>query len=111
MAVFSAYGTEMIRSALDQDVNHSEVLDDPVRLIAFHIQLKESDVEFVYANDSKAFEKHVLHHFVACNHSEKHIVLSIRGTLSLSGAIVDMQGMAGKLAGVVLKVFFAFGLP
>ena len=86
----------MIRSALDEDVNHSEIIDDPVRLIAFHIQLKQSDVEFVHVDDSKAYDLHVLHHFVAIDHSKKSIVLSIRGTLSLSGAIVDMQGMAGK---------------
>lgn len=90
----------MIRSAIDRHLDSSVFLEDPIRAIAVHIQLGEKDIQFVYAGDngadSKGFDQHVLHHFVALHHAEQSIVLAIRGTLSLSGAIVDIQGMAGR---------------
>mmetsp|Transcript_35509 Transcript_35509/g.77059 ORF Transcript_35509/g.77059 Transcript_35509/m.77059 type:complete len:309 (-) Transcript_35509:14-940(-) len=36
----------------------------------------------------------ILHHFAAVDKKSKSIVLALRGTLSLSGAIVDVQGMS-----------------
>jgi hypothetical protein len=98
--LWKAYGTEMIRSAIDRDLDPSELLVDPIRAIAVHTLLEEKDIQFVYAgdngDDSKGFDQHVLHHFVALHHAEQLIVLAIWGTLSLSGAIVDMQGMEGR---------------
>ena len=90
----AAYGTEMIQAAIDRDLDISTLKADPVvQLIAFHTKLEEEDIAFVFANEEK--DEHVLHHFVAVLHEEKSIVLAIRGTLSLTGAIVDIQGMAG----------------
>jgi hypothetical protein len=86
----------MIRSAVDEDLDPSHFLDGPIRAIVAHTELEQKDLQFVYAGNENDYDQHVLHHFVALNHAKKSLVLAIRGTLSLSGAIVDMQGMAGK---------------
>jgi hypothetical protein len=90
----AAYGTEMIRSAVDEHIDASHFLDDNLNAVAIHTKLSREDIKFVYAENANDYDKHVLHHFVSVDHNEKSVVLGIRGTLSLSGAIVDMQGMA-----------------
>lgn len=90
----AAYGTEMIRSAVDENVNASELLLDHLRAISLHTKIPQEDIQFVYSGNSKNYDAHVLHHFVALDHTKQSVVLAIRGTLSLSGAIVDVQGMA-----------------
>ncbi|CAB9511778.1 Sn1-specific diacylglycerol lipase [Seminavis robusta] len=93
----SAYGTDMIRSALDIQVDaHQliEIQENPLQAISIHTQIPTGDVKFLYAGNDTDYDKHVLHHFVAIDHKHQSIVLAIRGTLSLSGAIVDIQGMA-----------------
>jgi hypothetical protein len=90
----AAYGTEMIRSAIDEDLDASHFVGDSLTAVALHTRLPEEDIKFVYAGNENDYEQHVLHHFVSVDHAEKSVVLAIRGTLSLSGAIVDMQGMA-----------------
>jgi Lipase (class 3) len=92
----AAYGSEMVRSAVDIDIDASEFLkdDSPFRPIAIHTQLLDDCILFVHAGNDHDYEKHVLHHFVAVDHQNKSVVLAIRGTLSLSGAIVDIQGMS-----------------
>jgi len=91
----AAYGTEMIRSALDKNVSIDQ-LETLQTAISVHTDIREEDVKLVFADQSGAntADKHVLHHFVAVDRCSKSIVLALRGTLSLSGAIVDMQGMA-----------------
>lgn len=54
------------------------------------------DIKFIYAGNENDYEQLVLHHFVSVDHAEKSVLLSIRGTLSLSGAIADMQDMAAE---------------
>ena len=93
----AAYGSEMVRSAIDVDIDASHFLDDssrPFRSIAIHTKLDENCIKFVHAGNDHDFDQHVLHHFVAVDHDQKSVVLAIRGTLSLSGAIVDIQGMS-----------------
>lgn len=90
----AAYGTEMIRSAVDDHLDASHFLEDGLNAVALHTKLPKEDIKFVYAGNENDYDKHVLHHFVSVDRHEKSIVLGIRGTLSLSGAIVDMQGMA-----------------
>lgn len=92
----AAYGTEMIRSAVDVEVDASEFLydDNHFHAIALHTRLPKENVIFVNAGNDHDYEKHVLHHFCAVDHDAKAVVLAIRGTLSLSGAIVDIQGMS-----------------
>lgn len=87
----------MIRSAVDRHVESADVFETHKDSIAFHaLNEDEGEVAFIFADNNKTFETHVLHHFAAVNHTQKSIILAIRGTLSLSGAIVDIQGMAGK---------------
>jgi hypothetical protein len=87
----------MIRSAVDRPVDSPNVFESHEDSIAFHALNKDKgEVAFVCSDDAKSFDKHVLHHFAAVNHTRKAVILAIRGTLSLSGAIIDIQGMAGK---------------
>jgi hypothetical protein len=87
----------MIRSAVDRHVDSPEVFESHKDSIVFHTLNKDKgEVAFVCSDDAKSFDKHVLHHFAAVNHTRKAVILAIRGTLSLSGAIIGIQGMAGK---------------
>jgi hypothetical protein len=96
----SAYGTEMIRSALDREVTVHEFLghDDNYQVhkaIAFHSGISNvNDIRILEINDGG--DMHLLRHFVAIDHTSKSVVLAIRGTLSVSGALVDMTAMDGK---------------
>ena len=102
----SAYGTEMIRSALDREVTVHEFLghDDNYQIhkaIAFHSGIPNvNDIRILEINDGG--DMHLLRHFVAIDHISKSIVLAIRGTLSVSGALVDMTAMDGKFVIVFL---------
>jgi len=88
----AAYGTEMIRSALDRETDSDLILHQLEAAIAFHCQIAITDILLLYTNTDT--DQHTLHHFLAVDHATKSIVLALRGTLSLSGAIVDVQGMA-----------------
>jgi hypothetical protein len=81
----------MIRSAIDREVGMEE-LQTAQQAISVHTGVGVEDIKVLYAESNN--DRHVLHHFVAVDHSTNSIVLALRGTLSLSGAIVDMQGMA-----------------
>lgn len=87
----AAYGVEMIKSAVDVDVDARE-LQSHRHAIALHAGIDVDDLRYVYSKDDG--DKHVLHHFVAVDKQSKSVVLALRGTLSLSGAIIDVQGMA-----------------
>jgi hypothetical protein len=87
----AAYGTEMIKSAIDVEVDPAE-LQSHKQAIAIHTGVEEDDIKYIYAKDDH--DHHVLHHFAAVDRKSRNIVLALRGTLSLSGAIVDVQGMA-----------------
>jgi len=87
----AAYGTEMIKSAIDRQVEMEEI-DTLQEAISVHTNIRQEDIKLVYAESNS--DQHILHHFVAVDRASKSIVLALRGTLSLSGAIVDVQGMA-----------------
>mmetsp|Transcript_53417 Transcript_53417/g.159861 ORF Transcript_53417/g.159861 Transcript_53417/m.159861 type:complete len:591 (-) Transcript_53417:233-2005(-) len=89
----AAYGTTMIKSAIDKDVGENELCDE-TSAIATHTGVDPADVRLLYRKDDG--DQLILHHFAAVDHKSKSIVLALRGTLSLSGAIVDVQGMASN---------------
>lgn len=94
MVVRAAYGTEMVRSALDREACHSEI-DDNRKAIAFHCEISSDDIKILHVDDGGDMK--VLRHFVAVDHTSKSVVLALRGTLSISGALVDIQAMDGTL--------------
>lgn len=108
----SAYGTEMIRSALDREVHVHEFLGSDENnqvetAIAFHSGIDVSDICIVEVNDGG--DMHLLRHFVAVDHTSQSIVLAIRGTLSVSGALVDMTAMDCKCCfHVPCRLIFSF---
>jgi len=80
----------MIRSALDRDAD-SEEIDSHVEAIAFHCNIQPEDIRIMNVDDGGDMK--VLRHFVAIDRENSSVVLALRGTLSISGALVDMKGM------------------
>eukprot|EP00978_Attheya_sp_CCMP212_P020003 scaffold56773_cov47-Attheya_sp.AAC.3 len=80
----------MILSAIDKPADAQE-LDSLKRAICFHTGVSTEDIKLLYVNDKG--DCHVLHHLVAIDRVTKSIVLALRGTLSISGVIVDIQAM------------------
>jgi hypothetical protein len=83
----------MIRSALDREA-HPHELENQMKAIAFHCNVVPEDIRILEVNDGG--DMHVLRHFVAIDREISSVVLAIRGTLSVSGALVDMQAMDCK---------------
>jgi hypothetical protein len=83
----------MIRSALDREA-HPHELENQMKAIAFHCNVVPQDIRVLEVNDGG--DMHVLRHFVAIDREISSVVLAIRGTLSVSGALVDMQAMDCK---------------
>lgn len=88
----AAYGTDMIKSALDRDATRRDLRYEK-RSIAFHTGVKEEDIIILDVRDGGNLK--LLRHYVAVDRETQSIVLAIRGTLSVSGVLVDMQGMDG----------------
>jgi hypothetical protein len=99
----AAYGAEMIKSAIDQDVSVYDLMTER-QAIALHTRIPESDIRYIHVqegnpirddNNSSTAHNHstTLRYFIAVDHSYRAIVLALRGTLSISGALVDLQGM------------------
>lgn len=82
----------MIRSALDREAQHDDI-DDPIKAIAFHCDILPADIKIVDVDDGADVK--ILRHFVAVDEKSKSVILALRGTLSISGAFVDMQAMDG----------------
>mmetsp|Transcript_400 Transcript_400/g.520 ORF Transcript_400/g.520 Transcript_400/m.520 type:complete len:487 (+) Transcript_400:327-1787(+) len=87
----AAYGIDMIRSALDRSAA-CEVLQCEKKAIAFHTGIAEKDVKLIHVGEGGSMK--VLRHFVAIDRESKSIIIALRGTLSISGALIDMQGMS-----------------
>ncbi|KAL7530505.1 hypothetical protein ACHAXR_003533 [Thalassiosira sp. AJA248-18] len=85
----AAYG--MIKSAVDFVVDPEE-LKSHKDAIAVHTCIDPEDVRYMYSKDD--CDKNILHHFAAVDRKTKSIILALRGTLSISCAITDGQGMA-----------------
>lgn len=66
-------------------------MENQTKAIAFHCSIPECNVKILYVDDGGDMK--VLRHYVAIDHETKSVVLALRGTLSISGALVDMQGM------------------
>ena len=81
---------EMIRSALDREADAAD-LGTPLDAIAFHCNVPSADIRILDVDDGCDMD--VLRHFVAIDHATQSVVLALRGTLSISGALVDMKGM------------------
>jgi len=80
----------MIRSALDCDAD-AEELGTQMEAIAFHCNVQPADIRILDVDDGG--DMRVLRHFVAIDRKTCSVVLALRGTLSISGALVDMKGM------------------
>ena len=93
LLILSAYGTEMIRSAIDRDAEYHH-FESQTKAIAFHCGIDAQDIRILYVADGGSMK--VLRHFVAVDRASKSVVLALRGTLSISGALIDMQGMDCK---------------
>lgn len=93
LSILSAYGTEMIRSAIDREAEYHH-LETQTNAIAFHCGIQAQDIRILYVEDGGSMK--VLRHFVAVDRETKSVVLALRGTLSISGALIDMQGMDCK---------------
>jgi len=80
----------MILSSLDREAGASE-LENPLEAIAFHCNVDATDIRILDVNDGGDMK--VLRHFVAIDRETRSVVLALRGTLSISGALIDMKGM------------------
>lgn len=89
----AAYGTEMIRSALDREA-HPHELESRIKAIAFHCNIAPEDIRVLVANDGG--DMSTLRHFVAIDRATNSVVLALRGTLSVSSALIDMKAMDCK---------------
>jgi hypothetical protein len=94
----AAYGTGMIRSALDDEASYQD-LKEKKKAIAFHCGVDAQDIRILHGKDGDDMK--VLRHFVAIDRKTKSVVLALRGTLSISGGLIDMQAMDCK-SGVVV---------
>lgn len=95
----AAYGTEMILSAIDVEANLSD-LETEREAIAFHTGISQADVKLLKLREREDQDLGdcttptlSLPHFIAVDHRHKAVVLALRGTLSISGALIDIQAM------------------
>ena len=88
----------MIRSALDREA-HPHELENQTKAIEFHSNIESGDIRVLAVNDGG--DMSILRHFVAVDRSTRSIVLALRGTLSVSGALVDMTAMDCTYAAIV----------
>lgn len=85
----------MIRSALDRGA-HPHELENHVKAIAFHSDVGSDDIRVLAIDDGGDLA--VLRHFVSIDRATQSVVLALRGTLSVSGALVDMTAMDCRFA-------------
>jgi hypothetical protein len=83
----------MIRSALDREA-HPHELETQMKAIAFHCNVVPQDIRVMEVNDGG--DMHVFRHFVVIDREISSVVLAIRGTFSVSEALVNMQAMDCK---------------
>jgi hypothetical protein len=86
----SAYGVEMIKSAIDAEVSVVD-LESERQAISFHCNIGPDDVKLLKIKDGG--DMMTLRHYVAVDHKHTSVVLALRGTLGISGALIDMQAM------------------
>jgi hypothetical protein len=71
--------------------------------ISDHVGVPEEDIVLMDV-DSAGDPLH-LRHFVAIDHANRQVVLSIRGTFSLSEIIVDAAGFSSKISACIICLF------
>eukprot|EP00977_Amphora_coffeiformis_P028056 scaffold34685_cov183-Amphora_coffeaeformis.AAC.36 len=97
----AVYGREMIASA--ELRTHGHVLiyprDTDAEVIRVHTQLDNGEVWFSDLTAGENPNHESLRTIVVCDHSTKTVIVSIRGTFSLSGIIVDLAGFCQEFCG------------
>jgi hypothetical protein len=71
--------------------------------ISEHIRVPEEDI--VLMDVDYGGDPHHLRHFVAIDHANRQVVLSIRGTFSLSEMVVDAAGFSSKITKCIVCLF------
>jgi len=89
----AAYGTGMIQASLESRGVHEKELETVKGAIAKHIGIKKADIKFMCVSEGGNMK--LLRHFIAVDRKTRNVVLAIRGTLSVSGALIDMQAEDG----------------
>lgn len=92
----SVYGDSMIAAA-EMDVTgkiNTKVSRATRTRISDHVGVPEDDVVLLDVDHGGSTKN--LRHFVAIDHKNKEVVLSIRGTFSLSEMVVDVAGFSRK---------------
>lgn len=107
----AVYGESMIR-AVEAEVHG--YLDNRISplvqsKIAHHVKLPENDIVLLDVDYYGASSNH-LRHYVAVDRDNKQVVLSIRGTFSLSEIFVDVAGFSRKLSAGCLHRVDSFNL-
>jgi hypothetical protein len=94
----ASYGSDMIKAAeIDARGIYSSLLYPFSRKrISGHIEVSEDDV--VLSNVDYGSGHGALHHFVAVDHSNRKIVLAIRGTFTLSEMLGNLVGFTSENA-------------
>ena len=102
----AAYGTGMIQASLENRKVQTEELDNVKTAIAKHVGIRKNDI--VHMCVSEGGNMLLLRHFIAIDRKSRNIVLAIRGTLSVSGALIDMQAEDGTYQAIstLVRVFY-----
>lgn len=96
----AAYGTGMISASLqDREISTTE-LDRVKTAIAKHVGIRKNDI--VQMCVSEGGNVLLLRHFIAIDRASRNVVLAIRGTLSVSGALIDLQAQDGTCLNYIL---------
>mmetsp|Transcript_15202 Transcript_15202/g.37315 ORF Transcript_15202/g.37315 Transcript_15202/m.37315 type:complete len:539 (-) Transcript_15202:189-1805(-) len=96
----AAYGQAMIHAADVEARGNFEfehIGKEPIEAVADHIDLKPEDIHLLdvdYDGDAKH-----LRHFVAIDHENKKVVLTIRGTFSPQEIVVDVCAFSTEFCG------------
>lgn len=92
----AVYGTDMIRAAeMDARGKLDRRLSPLTRQkISEHIDVAQEDIVLMDVDYGGAAD--YLRHFVAIDHKHKAVVLSIRGSFSVSDMIIDVAGFSSE---------------
>jgi len=94
----AAYGSEMIASAwLATDETFRAPSMETVTNLLAHIGATKEDIVIMDVDYGEDLD--CLRHFCVVDHSNKAVVLSIRGTFSMTGVMVDLVGFCDPFCG------------
>lgn len=97
----AVYGREMIASAELKARGHVLIYpqDTDTQVVRLHTQLDDGEVWFSDLTAGENPNHESLRTIVVCDHTTKTVIVSIRGTFSLSGIIVDLAGFCREFCG------------